>query len=184
MAQDSHIEDDEPDDISLMLRVKEGDESAFRGLVDRHQQPLRNFFFRLGVAREADDLAQLTFLRLYKYRDRYEPKAKFTTFLYMMARQIRIDFLRKLQRQAKLREGFGDHLEVCAQTGSGDVRLQSKAEEALRELPEKMRLVVVMSIYQDLKYEEISGILEIPIGTVKSRMFQALRRMREKMNDG
>ena len=94
---------------------------------------------------------------------------------------VRIDSLRKLQRVKRLKEEFEEEQSLRAQTGSGENSLYLQAEAALSELPEKMRLVVVMSLYQDLKYEEISEILEIPIGTVKSRMFQALRRLRDQM---
>ena len=181
MPEPSELPEEHAKDLELMLAVRDGDETAFRALVERHQLPLVNFFARLGSGDAAEDLAQQTFLRLYKYRTRYEPRARFTTFLYMMARQIRIDSLRKLQRVKRLKEEFEEEQFLRAQEGSGEDSLFLQAEAALEELPEKMRLVVVMSLYQDLKYEEISDILEIPIGTVKSRMFQALRRLRDQM---
>ena len=106
MPEPSDLPEEHAKDLELMLAVRDGDEAAFRALVERHQLPLVNFFARLGSGDAAEDLAQQTFLRLYKYRTRYEPRARFTTFLYMMARQIRIDSLRKLQRVKRLKEEF------------------------------------------------------------------------------
>ena len=136
----------------------------------------------MGVHRDAEDLAQETFIRLFKYRFRYKPRAKFTTFLYLLARQVWIDTLRKGKRKQEFEERFREHTEVVTQPGHADNGQLASAEQALHRLPEPMRLVVVMSIHQGLKYAEIAEVLKVPEGTVKSRMFNALRRLREDMN--
>lgn len=168
-------------DAEIMVHVKRGRKYAFMTLVQRHQNALVNFFRNLGVYNDAEDLAQETFLRLFKYRKRYKPKAKFTTFLYMMARQVRIDMLRKLKR----REHLVDELREEAAADEAERRERREPEtdvDALLEsLPEAMREVVVLNIYQGLRYKEIAGVLGVPVGTVKSRMFHALRNMRERL---
>jgi len=169
---------DTPDE-TLMLKTAAGDTWAFATLVKRHQDPLLNFFRRLGVYTDAEDLVQETFVRLYNYRDRYRPTAKLTTFLYTIARHAWIDGLRKVKRQ----EAFVEELQADSPTSSeGGMRLvalRMDAQQALQQLPEKLRSVVVLSLYQGLRYEEIAAVLGIPVGTVKSRMFNALNQLKE-----
>jgi RNA polymerase sigma-70 factor (ECF subfamily) len=140
-----------------------------------------NYFRRLGVNSEIEDLVQETFLRLFKYRAKYKPTAKFTTFLYMMARQIRIDLLRKQNKQRnirdELREDGMERLTTQDTTARSNAAIDTRA--ALVELPEIMRTVVVLNMYHGLKYGDIAKALDIPVGTVKSRMFHALRKLRE-----
>lgn len=161
-----------------MLRVCSGDRVAFTTLVRRHQQPLMNFFRRCGVYTDAEDLVQQTFVRLYRYRDRYTARAKLTTFLYLLARQVWIDELRRRQRRDRLSKELAAQPESAAVTvsGPGDGHLAIAA--ALAKLPVGLREVVVLGVYQGLPYEEVASILKIPVGTVKSRMFNALRMLR------
>jgi RNA polymerase sigma-70 factor (ECF subfamily) len=164
-----------------MARACQGDRDAFAELVRRHQRPLLNFFRHCGVSRDAEDLVQLTFVRLYRYRDRYTPRAKLTTFLYLLARQVWIDELRRRHREERLRRGL--EAEPAPDTGAADRPENGRMDvaQALAALPEGLRLVVVMSIYQHLPYAEIATALRIPVGTVKSRMFNALRQLRQIM---
>lgn len=164
-----------------MLRVRNGDHAAFSTVMKGYEKKVLNFFIRLGVQYDAEDLTQQTFLRLYRYRDRYEPKAKVSTFLFLMARQVWIDELRKRSRRKKLveslaKETAGDvarsAADEVAATGTTDL------QEALTTLPENMRIVIELGVYQELPYAEIAQILDIPEGTVKSRMFNALAQLR------
>jgi len=171
----------EQDDTTLMLRVRDGDGEAFAVLVRRHQKMLLNFFARSGVQYDYEDLVQQTFLRLYRYRDRYVATAKFTTFLFLLARQVWIDELRRRKRHERLVAGLSaepnpDYVdsEAADATASGEMDLK----RALEALPEGLRQVVELGVYQDLPYAEISKILDIPVGTVKSRMFNALAKLR------
>ncbi|MEI7898712.1 MAG: sigma-70 family RNA polymerase sigma factor [bacterium] len=176
----------ELDDAALMLRARANDRNAFAVLVTRHQKMLLNFFARSGVQYDCEDLVQQTFLRLYRYRERYTPTAKITTFLFLLARQVWIDELRRRKRHARLADGLAaePHPEFvepeAAQAGaSGSMDL----DQALASLPEALRQVVELGVYQDLPYAEVAEILEIPVGTVKSRMFNALARLRAFLED-
>jgi RNA polymerase sigma-70 factor (ECF subfamily) len=170
-------------DIRLMTETANGNPDAFSELVRRHQGPLMNFFRRTGVSTEAEDLAQQAFLRLYRYRNRYRPTARFTTFLYLVARQVRTDALRRRKRAADLVAGMANMEFANEGPSSAQDEATARMEEALRKLPGRMRDVVVLGILQGLGYEEIGAVLRIPVGTVKSRMFNALRRMRAEMRE-
>ncbi len=172
----------EMDDTALMLRVRGSDDrDAFAVLVTRHQKMLLNFFARSGVQYDCEDLVQQTFLRLYRYRNRYVATAKFTTFLFLLARQVWIDELRRRKRRERLAEGlsaephpeFAESAAVEAGAAGG-----MDLERALAMLPESLRQVVELGVYQDLPYAEVAEILKIPVGTVKSRMFNALAKLR------
>ena len=174
-----HFPGEEMPDEAIMQLVAKGDRHAFAGLVRKYQAMLLNFFYRMNVySGDRDDLMQETFLRLFKYRERYRPTAKFTTFLYMMARQVQIDYFRKQQRRSILAKAFGNEPQEESCSGPNEDR-KVQIEKALNTLSEEMRCVVVMSIYQDLKYAEIAEILDIPVGTVKTRMFHALQKLRK-----
>ena len=171
-------------DFELMDQLRQGDPEALAALVRRHQQSLLNFFARLGAYIDAEDLTQDTFVRVFRYRFRYRPSAKFTTFLYTLARHARADHLRRMKKQETVFE------RVANETGDGsgiqpaDAGARMDVGEAVDLLPEKLRLVVVLSVMQGLPYDEVGAILDIPVGTVKSRMFLALRQLREHFDVG
>jgi len=162
----------------LSVLVQKGRKEAFVTLVQRHQNGLLNFFRGLGVYNDAEDLVQDTFIRLYKYRDRYKPTAKLTTFLYLLARQVRIDMLRKKKRRNEFEDKLIEEGLAEEQAAKGGSTQTIDVETALQKLPESMRAVVILNMYQGLKYQEIADVLEIPLGTVKSRMFQALNKLK------
>ena len=178
---------EEMDDALLMERsCKQEDSRAFSMLVRRHQKKLLNFFLRSGVQYDAEDLVQQTFLRLYRYRNRYSPDAKVTTFLFLLARQVWIDELRKRKRRERLAGDLTAELgRQTAPSVADEVAAAGTTDlgDALAKLPEGMRLVVELGVYQDLPYAEIAMILDIPVGTVKSRMFNALAQLRGMLRE-
>lgn len=148
----------------------------------KYRRNLLNFFWRSGVSPfEGEDLVQETYLRLWKYRRRYEPTVKLSTFLFLMARQVRLDALRRdtrrERREKEWSSGRADVQEAATVGEREDVR------RAVARLPESMREVVELGVFQDLPYAEVSEILGIPVGTVKSRMFNAIRKLKEMLND-
>jgi RNA polymerase sigma-70 factor (ECF subfamily) len=176
----------DPDsDAALMALARVDDRHAFAVLVRRHQKMLLNFFIRSGVQYDAEDLVQQTFLRLYRYRDRYLPRAKFTTFLFLMARQVWIDELRRRSRTGRLADALAREPEPpTAAGGPPPERGGLDIADAVAALPEAMRQVVELGVYQDLPYAEVAHILGVPEGTVKSRMFNAIRMLRERLEVG
>lgn len=173
---------DEPSDFDLMASIRDGDQGAFLTLVRRHQDALVNFFHRLGAYTDAEDLVQETFLRVFRYRDKYRPDAKFTTFLYTIGRHAWADGLRKQKKQETVSERVTLESSISDRVEVHGAEARMDAQVALDMLPEKLRIVLVMSFYQGLRYEEIAEILEVPVGTVKSRVFLAMERMREAFN--
>jgi len=167
-----------PDHV-LMGKTRAGDHDAFAVLIRRHQSPLLNFFRRLGANNESEDLVQDVFLRLYRYRDRYRHKAKFTTFLYTLARHVWADRWRKLQRIMRIEERARQEMTTQCDGNIGRTRDALDTQQALEQLPDKLRIVLVMSICQGLRYGEIGEVLGIPEGTVKSRVFLALKMLKE-----
>ena len=166
-------------DVVLMLQVAKGDHSAFEALVKRHQKPLLNFFVRMGAYSDSEDLVQDTFVRLYRYRERYQPTAKFTTFLYVLAHRVWADLGRKTQRRDRLSASLQTEVETCSQTADASPMPVMDVEAALDKLSDKLRDVIVLNIYQGLRYQEIADVLNIPLGTVKSRINLAITALRE-----
>ena len=166
-------------DVLLMLQVAKGDNSAFETLVKRHQKPLLNFFVRMGAYSDSEDLVQDTFVRLYRYRERYQPTAKFTTFLYVLAHRVWADLGRKTQRRDRLSAGLQTEVETNSQTADVSSMPVMDIEAALDKLSDKLRDVIVLNIYQGLRYQEIADVLNIPLGTVKSRINLAITALRE-----
>ncbi len=187
-------------DAELMSRTAGGDENAFAELVMRYQDVLLNFFLRKGVSYcDGQDLVQRTLLRLWRYRNRYVPTAKLTTFLFLLAGQVSIDFFRAeghrqgleeaLERQAELEatsgtmSTSGEAAAACRPVDPGDDGSGERVRLAVASLPPGMRDVVELGVFQDLPYADVAEILGIPEGTVKSRMFNALRKLKELMNE-
>ena len=173
----------ETDDFALMARVREGREDAFRHLVERHQRALLNFFARLGASHHGEDLAQETFVRLWNYRKKYKPAAKFTTFLYTLARHAWVDFLRRQTRFQLFASRYREEMPSATDGGLGRLRKELDIQAALERLSPKLREVLVLAVHQGLAYEEIAAILRIPVGTVKSRVFNALAALEEMFHE-
>ena len=169
------------EDADLMVRAAQGSEAAFGDLIRRHQRGLMNFFRRLGATvHEAEDAAQETFLRIFNYRKRYVATAPFRVFLYTLARHAWVDLTRKRQRwhRGQIPGIDMDGQPVLTRVFDWE-RLD--LQDALNDLPTGHRMVLVLSLYNGMRYGEISSVMEIPVGTVKSRVFHALRKLREAM---
>lgn len=164
----------------LMLKARKGDLRAFEKLVRLHQKNVLNFFVRSGVQSDAEDLAQKTFIRLWDARARYKVTAKFKTFLYLVMRRIFIDEIRRRSRLEKASQEMAEFFPD---------RVESKHEQTLDTaklislLPEKMQDVILMTYMEGLNHEEVADRLSIPIGTVKSRIFNALHQLREILDN-
>jgi RNA polymerase sigma-70 factor (ECF subfamily) len=180
-------------DAELMMDFKAGDTAAFEMLVRRHEVGLVNFFYRLLWDRAAaEDQTQEVFLRLFTHVAEYEPTAKFTTYLYRVARNCWIDYLRRtkhVRKQLSLDAPEGeddfsmyDSLVVRGDTPMDTARKHEFVEHlisAIDSLPEEQKACFVLAEVRNMNYGEIAETLRIPVGTVKSRMFTAMKRLRE-----
>ncbi|MGE4158598.1 MAG: RNA polymerase sigma factor [Planctomycetota bacterium] len=169
-----------PSDEILMQRVRQGDARAFDALVLRHQGRVANLFHKWGGQYyEIEDLMQETFLRLLHAAPRYKPTARFTTFLHILARHSFLDHLRTKRRKPLAPLAEGTDIEAPADTS--DTRLDIAA--CLDRLPWHCRETLVLRVYSGLDYAEIAEVLDIPLGTVKSRLHEAMTLLREIARD-
>ena len=173
-------------DVELMLRVKQADEEAFDELVRRYRDLLTSFFYSLcWNIHTAQDCAQEVLVRLWLARERYEASAKLSTYIFRIARNHWLTVLRKRKCRPEplyLAEMWQPEMD----DGSLEKLLMRRYVDrriklAIASLPERYRLVFVLSHFQGMKYAEIAEVLEIPVGTVKSRMSAAVRILREKI---
>ena len=183
-------------DEQAMWRVKMDDDAeAFADLVARWEKPIQRLCARmLGDIHRGEDLTQEAFTRVFGRRKNYEPTGKFSTFLWRVALNLCYDELRKINRRGEFsldESGAGDDapaLEIVDATEPGPDRQLAARERAetvrraLLELSEPYRVVVVLRHYEGLKFREISDVLDIPEGTVKSRMAEALSQLSDLLN--
>ena len=187
-------------DEDLMALYLEGDVGAFKVLMDRHSGPVFNFILRRcgGSKEAAEDILQDTFVRVIKNASSFQRKAKFTTWLYTIARNLCIDALRKasyrrhpsLDQPLSSSEGSGGTLmdkvpnsDRGAESAAGDNEFKTRLQKALDDLPEEQQEVFVMREFQGLKFWEIAEIVGIPENTIKSRMRYALQGLRKSLED-
>ena len=177
-------------DEKAMVCVKEkGDHTAFALLVNRWQGPITRLCVRMMTDEQrGEDLAQETFAKLFSKRASYKPTGKFSTYLWRVAMNMCYDELRKRKRQWEREfeqldvegEERQDRIAVIDETPMHVTAKNEEAalvREALAKLPESYRSVLVLRHYEGLKLREIAEILEIPPGTVNSRMAEALTRL-------
>lgn len=148
----------------------------------KFEKNLLNFFWRQGVSMdEGEDLVQETYVRLWKYRHDYTPSAKLSTFLFLMARQVRIDALRRQTRRENRERSWGGEQPTASPADGTHARADARDDVrwAVGRLSEPLREVVELGVFQDLPYAEVGEILGIPVGTVKSRMSNALKKLKE-----
>lgn len=185
-------------DESLMLAFKSGDARAFATLVSRHRQPVFNFILRyVGHRQRAEDLLQETWLKVVRSSSDWEPKARFTTWVYTIARNLCVDSARKeayratdsLDAPASADEGDGrtkgelvaDEAGATPDRGAHNARLRPVLERAIASLPAEQREVFLLREYQGIGFKEIAEVTGVNENTVKSRMRYALEGLRKKL---
>ena len=171
------------DDPDLIRRWQHGDEDAFAALVCRWQAPVARFLTRLvGRPDLVPDLCQEVFLRVYMARTRYRPSAAFSTWLYRIALNVGRDALRRHRREPQpLAEGEQPTAEGLAEAHCEQQELAHAIGQALAELPEPLREVLVLRHYEGMSFEEIARLLGTPASTLKSRFATALSRLRVRL---
>jgi RNA polymerase sigma-70 factor (ECF subfamily) len=179
-------------DAQLMLRVRQGDETSFAMLLERHRRGVVSFLYRM-VPNQAvsEELAQEVFLRVYRSRESYEPTAKFTTWLFRIATHLALNWIRDNKRekhQESLSEEVVEGAERQVSDGQPTVEQQMLYRARLREirlsieaLPEKQRAAVLMHKYEGLEYTQIARALGCSESAVKSLLFRAYETLRSRL---
>ena len=187
-------------DIIWMMRVRSGDRQAFGELVECHQQRVIGTVARMlgSDSADAEDIGQQVFLRVWKSAARYEPSAKFTTWLYTITRNLVFNELRRRKHRPVVsleaepphdhtgRDGdstarFEDSLAPSPDATLLQAELQEAISTAIAGLPETQRLALVLRRYEELSYEEIAAVLNLTVPAVKSLLFRARVLLREKL---
>ncbi len=183
-------EDDE--DVRLMCLVGTGDTQAFEELIERHQSLVAGTVARmLGSNSEVEDIAQQVFIRVWKSAGRYTPRAKFTTWLLKITRNLVFNELRRTRRRTHVpiqTESEGEEIPLKDETSPMpdasllENELQEAIEKAITELPERQRMALVLRRYEELNYEQIAEILDLSVPAVKSILFRARTELRARLN--
>jgi len=179
-------------DAELMLRVRDGDQASFGLLLEKHRSPVIHFLDRMVQNQAvAEELAQEAFLRVYKSRVRYEPTAKFTTWLFRIATHVALNWLRdgrNEKHQASLdqesRHGTARQVPDRSRTAEQELVYQVKLREvrqAIKSLPAKQKAAVMMHKYQEMEYAQIADVLSCSESAVKSLLFRAYESLRVRL---
>lgn len=182
----------ELDDADLMAEVARGDTAAFQQLIERHQALVIGTVGRmLGNNSDVEDVAQQVFIRVWKSAPRYRPAAKFTTWLLTITRNLVFNEARRRKRHPGDLLDVHEGEEAIALADSAgrkpdeqllEDELQRAIEGAIRALPEKQRMAVVLRRYQEKSYEEIAEVLGLSLPAVKSLLFRARTELRAALN--
>jgi len=178
-------------DLDLMLRVRDGDAASFEVLLRRYRLPLVSYFCRMVRDRGmAEDLAQEVFLRVYKSRERYQPDARFTTWLYRIATNLALNAIRDRRDEVSGTTSDDDDFPILErfvdpQPTVEQQLVQRDRERLIRQavegLPENQRAAVILHKYQEVDYRQIAAILSVSESAVKSLLFRAYEALRLRL---
>lgn len=179
-----------------MLKVSEGDNAAFEDLVLRYQDRLVGFFFHILHDRPAsEDLAQEVFLRIFRSRERYEPSARFSTWLFRIAHNVASNHRRgnSKRREFSLVAGSGSHEQLTTDTSLAEksalmpsrqldsLEMREVVRSAIDELSDRQKTAVILHKFEDMSYEEIGEIMGLGTVAVKSLLSRARIRLKEAL---
>ena len=179
-------------DAQLMLRVREGDEASYALLLEKHRGSVIFFLYRMTQNQAvAEELAQEVFLRVYRSRAKYEPTAKFTTWLFRIASHLALNWIRDVrnergQESLDYESANGTFRQVADRrpTTEQDLVYQVRLDEvrrAIQTLPAKQRAAVLMHKYEEMEYSQIARVLECSESAVKSLLFRAYESLRARL---
>ncbi len=188
---------DDGSDAAIMLRVREGDESGFSYLIEKYRRQIIHFMYRMtGNQAVAEELAQEVFLRVYRSRESYRAEAKFSTWLYRIATNLGVNYVRDNKQERTAQAVYLDQPD--AETGTTpdvpDTRrtaeqdmLRDERMSAIRAqvmaLPERQREAVLMHKYQEMDYREIGAVLKLSESATKSLLFRAYQTLRDRLKE-
>ena len=182
-------------DAALMLRVKKGDTAAFTTLVEKYKQPVMNLAYRsLRDLTEAEDLAQNVFVQVFKSAARYEITAKFSTWLFTIARNLCLNEIRRRSRHPAesldaphpdQEEQPKHQIEDAKNVSPPDTLLQGelarKVEEAIQDLPENQRTALLLCRQEELSYDGIAAVLGCSVSATKSLIHRGRETLKERL---
>ncbi len=179
-------------DAELMLRVRDGDQTSFGLLLERHRAPVVHFLYRMVQNQAvAEELGQEVFLRVFRSRSSYEPTAKFTTWLFRIATHLGLNWIRdgrnekshdRLDQQTS--DGASRQVPDRGRTVEQELLYQARLGEvrqAIESLPSKQRAAVMMHKYEELEYAQIAQVLNCSESAVKSLLFRAYESLRTRL---
>jgi RNA polymerase sigma-70 factor (ECF subfamily) len=183
--------DEDAKDVALMQLVGAGDAVAFEELVERHQRLVVGTVARmLGNNSEVEDISQQVFVRVWRSASRYVPRAKFTTWLLKITRNLVFNELRRRSRHTQVslqveseaeERPIKDERAMAPDASLLEQELQRAIESAIAQLPETQRMAVVLRRYDDLSYEQIADVLDQSVPAVKSLLFRARTELRTRL---
>jgi RNA polymerase sigma-70 factor (ECF subfamily) len=185
-------DDSNEEDLMLMAKIANGDERAFEQLVAKHQQAVIGTIGKMtNHSPETEDIAQQVFLRLWKAASRYKPKAKFTTYLFTITRNLVFNDTRKKTRRRELsidtdEQNWHDSIADPSSSSRPDQslaedELRLQVDQAVADLPENQRLAVILRRYEQMSYDEIAEVLDTSVSAVKSQLFRARKSLRDSL---
>lgn len=184
-------------DHELIEATKNGDESAFTEIVTRYKSPLTNYLYRfLNDYEEAVDLAQETFVRVYFAIDRYHTQFAFSTYIYRIATNLAISEIRRRKRRRLFsisgllggEKDDGTEFEIpddraLPENELLDTERDTQIARAIAALPEKYRIPIILRDIQGRSYEEVSAVMDLGLGTTKSRISRGRALLKEKLQE-
>lgn len=184
--------EEDAEDVRLMRLVAAGDTSAFEKVIERHQALVAGTAARmLGSNSDVEDIAQQVFIRVWKSARRYVPRAKFTTWLLKITRNLVFNELRRARRRAQVplqSDPAAEEILLKDETNPApdasllENELRQAIEEAIMQLPESQRMALVLRRYEQLSYEEIAEVLDLSVPAVKSVLFRARTELRSRLS--
>lgn len=181
---------DDKNDIDLITLFQAGDQSAFDGILRRHQDRIYNLCLHiLGNTHDAEDAAQDVFIKAYQSLHKFQPNASLYTWLYRIAVNTCIDYKRRPLFQSLFRrspEGKEIMIDTPSHAPSPErlyesVQIERALQQGLAAISPKLRAAILLREVEGLSYEEISEVLDVSLGTVKSRISRAREELLEKL---
>lgn len=170
-------------DENLMQAVRDGDITKLGLLFDRHHRVLFEFFVRMtGSGAVADDLVQDVFFRMLKYRTTFRDESRFKGWMFHIARNARVDHYKKHRAVTLMPEDGAENVESPSPCPGREFEQEEQTtllQRALLKLDAEKREVLVLSRYQEMKYDQIAELMECEVGTIKTRVHRALKELRQ-----